>query len=130
MRVGVFGVYIGNGGILGIEKIGAFESRHIIETHRGGKDRAFFAGDAEPEEWRAFKQLIERLNRTYKYHVRPAAGFNSNNGAVALTTLFVTNYNFLRPHMSLLYKTPIHLPELATISTIQGKWAKIISLAA
>jgi len=86
--------------------------------------------DAESEEWRAFKQLIERLNRTYKYHVRPAAGFNSNNGAVALTTLFVTHYNFLRPHMSLLCKPPVHLPELATISTIQGKWAKIISLAA
>ncbi|MFZ3115675.1 MAG: DDE-type integrase/transposase/recombinase [Syntrophales bacterium] len=86
--------------------------------------------DAESEEFRAFKQLIERLNRTYKYHVRPAADFNSNNGAVALTTLFVTHYNFLRPHMSLLGKPPVHLPELATVSTIQGKWAKIISLAA
>lgn len=86
--------------------------------------------DAESMEWRAFKQLIERLNRTYKYHVKPAAGFNSNNGAVVLTTLFVTHYNFLRPHMSLDYKPPVQLPELATISTIQGKWAKILSLAA
>jgi transposase-like protein len=86
--------------------------------------------DAESTEWRAFKQLIERLNRTYKYHVRPAAGFNSNNGAVVLTTLFVTHYNFLRPHMSLLYKPPVHLPELQTITTLQGKWAKILSLAA
>jgi transposase-like protein len=86
--------------------------------------------DAESTEWRAFKQLIERLNRTYKYHVKPAAGFNSQNGAVALTTLFVTHYNFLRPHMSLDYKPPVPLPELATIATIQGKWAKILSLAA
>jgi transposase-like protein len=86
--------------------------------------------DAESTEWRAFKQLIERLNRTYKYHVRSAAGFNSNNGPVALTTLFVTHYNFLRPHMSLNYKPPVHLPELATITTLQGKWAKILSLAA
>jgi transposase-like protein len=86
--------------------------------------------DAESTEWRAFKQLIERLNRTYKYHVKPSAGFNSQNGAVALTTLFVTHYNFLRPHMSLDYKPPVQLPELATISTIQGKWAKILSLAA
>jgi putative transposase len=86
--------------------------------------------DAESEEWRAFKQLIERLNRTYKYHIRPAAGFNSNNGAVALTTLFVTHYNFLRPHMSLKYKTPVHLPELDNIATIQGKWTKIVSMAA
>lgn len=86
--------------------------------------------DAESEQWRAFKQLIERLNRTYKYHVRPAAGFNSQNGAVALTTLFVTHYNFLRPHMSLLCKPPVQLPELEAVTTLQGRWAKILSLAA
>ncbi|KAF0218631.1 MAG: hypothetical protein FD174_2724 [Geobacteraceae bacterium] len=86
--------------------------------------------DAESTEWRALKQLIERLNRTFKYHVRPAAGFNSFNGAVALTTLFVTHYNFLRPHMSLEYEPPVSLPELQRITTIQGKWTKILSLAA
>lgn len=86
--------------------------------------------DSESEEWRPLKQLIERLNRTYKHHVKPAAGFNSENGAVALTTLFVTHYNFLRPHMALDYKPPLQLPELQAISTIQGKWAKILSLAA
>jgi len=62
--------------------------------------------------------------------VKPSHGFNVVNGAVALTTLFVTHYNFLRPHMSLNYKTPIQMPELQDISTIQGKWAKILSLAA
>ncbi len=86
--------------------------------------------DAESEEFRSFKQLIERLNRTFKYHVKPAAGFNSTNGAVALTTLFVTHYNFLRPHMSRDYKPPVALPELKAISTLQGKWTKILSLAA
>ncbi|MCL6579868.1 MAG: DDE-type integrase/transposase/recombinase [Candidatus Bathyarchaeota archaeon] len=86
--------------------------------------------DKESEDFRPFKQLIERLNRTYKYHVKPSHGFNAVNGAVALTTLFVTHYNFLRPHMSLNYKTPVHLPELQNISTIQGKWTKILSLAA
>lgn len=85
--------------------------------------------DSESEEWRAFKQLIERLNRTFKYHVRPAAGFNSKNGAIALTTLFVTHYNFLRPHMSLRHRPPIPLQELATLPTIQAKWSKILSLA-
>ncbi len=85
--------------------------------------------DAESTEFRPFKQLIERLMRTFKQHVRPAAGFNSFNGALALIILFVTHYNFLRPHMSLNYNTPVHLKELENISTIQGKWAKIISLA-
>lgn len=85
--------------------------------------------DKDSEEFRPFKQLIERLNRTYKYHVKPSCGFSAFNGAVALTTLFVTHYNFLRPHMSLHYKTPVHLPDLEGISTIQGKWTKILSLA-
>ena len=85
--------------------------------------------DSESTEFRPFKQLIERLIRTFKQHIRPAAGFNSFNGALALIILFVTHYNFLRPHMSLDYKTPVHLKELDNISTIQGRWAKIISLA-
>jgi len=32
--------------------------------------------------------------------------------------------------MSLKYKTPVELPELEDIDTIQGKWTKILSLAA
>lgn len=85
--------------------------------------------DKESAEFRPFKQIIERLNRTYKYHVKPSHGFNCSNGAVSLTTLFVTHYNFLRPHMSLNYNTPVQLAELQNISTMQGKWAKILSLA-
>ena len=85
--------------------------------------------DTESETYRPYKQLIERLNRTYKHHVKPSHGFNCVNGALALTTLFVTHYNFLRPHMSLNYRTPVTLPELERITTIQGKWAKILSLA-
>jgi len=85
--------------------------------------------DQESEDFRPFKQLIERLNRTFKHHVKPSYGFNSSNGALSLTTLFVTYYNFLRPHYSLYGRTPIHLPLLNNISTIQGKWAKILSLS-
>jgi hypothetical protein len=86
--------------------------------------------DAESEEYRSFKQLVERLNRTYKSHVRPASGFNSTNGAVSLTTLFVTHYNFLRPHMSLRYQPPVPMLELKALPTIQARWTKILSLAA
>ena len=71
---------------------------------------------------------MERLNRTYRYHIRAACGFNSKNGAVALTTLFVTHYNFLRPHSSLNYTVPIPLRELQGIPTIQGKWAKVLQM--
>ena len=86
--------------------------------------------DSESEAYRVFKQLIERLNRTFKHHVKPSHGFNSMNGAVALVTLFVTHYNFLRPHMSLQWQVPIPLKELEGITTLQGRWAKILSLAA
>jgi transposase-like protein len=86
--------------------------------------------DAESEKYRRYKQQIERLNRTYKYHIQPGNGFNSFNGAVSKTVLFVTYYNFIRPHKALNYQTPVKLSQLEGISTIQGKWAKIISLAA
>jgi len=86
--------------------------------------------DNESEEFRPYKQLIERLNRTFKHHIKASHGFNSVNGALALITLFVTHYNFLRDHMSLDYQPPVTLPELEGIDTIQGKWAKILSLAA
>lgn len=85
--------------------------------------------DSVSTKFRPFKQLIERLNRTYKFHMRAAHGFASKNGAVSLTTLFVTFYNFLRPHMSLGYKTPIQLDFLKGIDTLQGRWASILSAA-
>lgn len=86
--------------------------------------------DSESEAYRPYKELIERLNRTFKHHIRPSHGFNGMNGAVALVTLFVTHYNFLRQHTSLKWRVPIPVKELEGITTIQGKWAKILSLAA
>lgn len=85
--------------------------------------------DSESELYRSFKQLSERLNRTYKYHIRYAHGFNTMNGALALTTLFVTHYNFLRPHQTLNYKPPVHLDCLNNVPLIQNQWLKILSLA-
>ena len=84
--------------------------------------------DEVSARYRPFKQMIERFNRTYKHHVKPAAGFNKLNGAKALTTLFVTFYNFLRPHMALGDKPPIHIEQLTDIDTIQAKWVKLISM--
>ncbi len=86
--------------------------------------------DSESEEFRSHKQMVERLNRTFKYHVQSQNGFGSTGGAVAKLVLFVTHYNFLRPHKTLGYKTPVNVPQLSALSTIQSKWGKILSLAA
>jgi transposase-like protein len=85
--------------------------------------------DEESEINRHFKQIIERLNRTYKYHVRSANGFKSNNGAIAYTTLFVTHFNFLRPHMALNYNVPIPIKAVQECATIQQQWCRIIDIA-
>jgi putative transposase len=61
------------------------QPRHTLERVLGLQNL-----DEVSERHRPFKQLIERFNRTYKYHVRSACGFATRNGAVALTTLFVT----------------------------------------
>ena len=86
--------------------------------------------DQESSQYRQFKQIIERLNRTYKFHTRARSGFKDFNGALSLTVLFVTHYNFLRHHLSIRFKCPVYLDQLDGIMTIQGKWGKILELAA
>ncbi|MCK5344407.1 MAG: DDE-type integrase/transposase/recombinase [Candidatus Heimdallarchaeota archaeon] len=86
--------------------------------------------DDETKKYRHLKQLIERLNRTYKFHTRARCGFKNINGAAVLTILFVAYYNFLRPHTSLKSEPPIFIDQLNDISSIQGKWLKMLELAA
>ena len=83
--------------------------------------------DEQSRLYRKYKQLIERFNRTFKYHMQPSNSFNSFNGAFCKTVLIVTHYNFIREHSSLGYKPPVLLPELQDIPLTQGKWAWIIS---
>jgi len=85
--------------------------------------------DDQSSQWRPFKQLIERLNRTYRFHTRSACGFDSLNGALVLTVLFVAYYNFLRPHTSLSGDVPVHLDQLHNITTLQGRWCKLLDMA-
>ena len=86
--------------------------------------------DKESYQYRAFKQLVERLNRTYKYHTRPRAGFKSFDGAAALTTLFVAFYNFMRPHSARQRSTPVCLEALKASKLMTEKWVTLIEQAA
>ena len=86
--------------------------------------------DPESEEYRPFKQVIERLNRTYKFHTRPRAGFKNFDGVVALTTLFVAFYNFMRPHTYLNGKPPVPLTCLDGETLYPKMWGEILRQAA
>lgn len=83
----------------------------------------------ESKEYRQFKQIVERLNRTYKFHTRPRNGFKSFSGAVVLSVLFVAFYNFMRPHSSCKNQPPVTLEELNGISTYQHMWVKLLKSA-
>src|SRR5699024_1018912 len=57
--------------------------------------------DPVSEEHRPLKQIIERLNRTFKGNYRATTGFGSQMGSVSYVKLFAAYFNFLRPHASL-----------------------------
>jgi len=54
--------------------------------------------DPVSEEYRWQKQIIERLNRTFKFSYQVANGYGSREGSNTHVALFVAYYNFLRPH--------------------------------
>lgn len=85
--------------------------------------------DEESREYRPFKQLVERLNRTYKFHTRPRSGFKSLEGATALTVLFVGFYNFMRPHSSLKGNAPVKIECLKSIDSYVDMWTSLIKAA-
>ena len=54
--------------------------------------------DAVSKEWRHYKQMIERLNRTFKASYRVTCGYGTDDGAYYGINLWVAYYNFLRTH--------------------------------
>jgi len=74
--------------------------------------------------FRHLKNLVERLNRTYKHYVVNC--FQNIEGASSHLAPVVTNYNFIRPHSALCYQTPVVLDKLKKIPLIQDVWAEIL----
>ncbi|WP_210367969.1 DDE-type integrase/transposase/recombinase [Bacillus sp. REN3] len=85
--------------------------------------------DPVSAEYRPLKQIIERLNRTFKGNYRQTYGFGSEQGSVSYVTLFVAYFNFLRPHSALEGKVPVLQPELLQLPNMPARWAKLIGLA-
>lgn len=80
-------------------------------------------------EYRPLKEIIERLNRTFKRSYRTTTGFKSSAGSIAFINLFVAYFNFLRPHSALEEKVPVLIPELEAQPHMPARWGKLIELA-
>lgn len=85
--------------------------------------------DEVSKEHRPFKQIIERLNRTFRESYRITCGYKADDGAVHSTTLWVAYYNFLRPHEKSGGKKPLNQVELLEgAGNMPGKWQLLIYL--
>ncbi len=84
--------------------------------------------DAVSTEYRPFKQMIERLNRTYKASYRHTNGFDSIDGANYDLALWVAYYNFLRPHKHNKYNVLNEVEMLQGADNMPGKWQMLIFL--
>lgn len=84
--------------------------------------------DEVSKEHRPFKQMIERLNRTYKQSYRPTNGFDNINGANYDLALWVAYYNFLRPHKHKNYRVLNKVEMLNNAPNMPGKWQLLIFL--
>ena len=84
--------------------------------------------DAVSKEFRPFKQMIERLNRTYKSSYRKTNGFDTIDGANYDLALWVAYYNFLRPHKHKNYNVLNKVEMLEGADNMPGKWQLLIFL--
>ena len=84
--------------------------------------------DTVSKEHRPFKQIVERLNRTYKASYRKTNGFDNIEGANYDLALWVAYYNFLRPHKHNKYKVLNEVEMLQGADNMPGKWQLLIFL--
>ena len=80
-------------------------------------------------EYRWLKQIIERLNRTFKSSYKITNGYGSDDGASTHLVLFVAYYNFLRPHSYTYWKPLNEVPELEKAELMPAKWQLLIELS-
>ena len=85
--------------------------------------------DDVSKEFRPLKQIIERLNRTFKGNYKPTGGFGAELGAISSVVLFVAYFNFLRPHSKLDNNVPVLIPELNTLPNMPAKWLMLIKMS-
>ena len=85
--------------------------------------------DEVSKKFRPFKQVIERLNRTFRESYRVTCGYGTDGGAIHSVSLWVAYYNFLRPHEKSGGREPLNKVELLEgAGNMPGKWQLLIYL--
>jgi transposase-like protein/DNA-directed RNA polymerase subunit RPC12/RpoP len=84
--------------------------------------------DAVSKEFRPFKQMVERLNRTFKVTYRCTCGYDNFDGANYAVSLWVAYYNFLRPHLSKNYQVLNPVDMIQDADNMPGKWQILLHL--
>lgn len=82
--------------------------------------------DAVSKQFRPFKEIVERLNRTFKASYRQTCGYDNFDGANYSVALWVAYYNFLRPHSRFRYKPLVRFEPLEGATLMQDKWLLLI----
>ena len=81
------------------------------------------------KEFRPLKQMVERLNRTFKASYRVKCGYDNIDNANYNVALWVAYYSFLRPHKVTGYKKPLNEVDiLKGADNMPGKWQLLIFL--
>ena len=84
--------------------------------------------DPVSTEFRWVKQVVERLNRTFKSSYRVTCGYSSDDDALYGFSLWTAYYNFLRPHPYNYWKPLNELKEFEFAENMPAKWQILISL--
>ena len=84
--------------------------------------------DPISKKYRSYKQISERLNRTFKFYYKPTNGLGSIYDANTYNILFATCFNFLRPHSALDYKVPQYIESVQKKGLMPSKWIELINL--
>ena len=84
--------------------------------------------DAVSAEHRWFKQVVERLNRTFKASYRVTCGYGSDDVALYGVSLLVAYYNFLRPHPYNYWSPLNELKEFENVGNMPAKCQILLSL--
>ena len=85
--------------------------------------------DDESRKYRSFKQIEERLNRTYKQNYYGTNGYDRLECANSYMVLFVCFFNFLRQHSALGFNTPVNDNLFNDDMLMQDRWLKLIELS-